>query len=191
MPPGAPAPIDVVPRPTILAPAGAGRHAGPSLASLPLPETDDFVELFRLHYPRLVRALVLSGSPRPTAEDLAQEAFARTFRHWRRVRRGPNPPGYLFRIAFRLLRRRGLAPTTALDDRAAPFGPALDDASADRIDLERSLAALPPRRRACAVMCWCLDVAPSEAAEALGVTAGTVRKQLELARRDLRAALEA
>jgi RNA polymerase sigma factor (sigma-70 family) len=152
-------------------------------------ETGDFVDLFRLHYPRLVRALMLSGATRPAAEDAAQEALARTFRHWWRVRRGTNPPGYVYRVAFRLLRRRGLFTTTPLDDQAASPGPFVDEVTANAVDLENALQALPPRRRACAVLCWCLDVSPADAGEALGIAAGTVRKQLELARQDLRATL--
>src|SRR5438105_3769771 len=71
----------------------------------------DFVEVYRAHYGRLVRALELAGAGRATAEDLAQEAFARTYRHWRRVREGLNPSGYPYRVAFRLAARdrRGLA----------------------------------------------------------------------------------
>jgi len=44
---------------------------------------------------------------------------------------------------------------------------------------------MPPRRRACVVLCWLLAVPPVEAGETLGIAAGTVRKQLELARRQL------
>ena len=58
--------------------------------------TTDFVECYRTHYPRLVRALRLSGADGPTAEDLAQEAFGRALARWRRVSRGPNPPGYVY-----------------------------------------------------------------------------------------------
>jgi RNA polymerase sigma factor (sigma-70 family) len=53
----------------------------------------------------LVRALELAGAPRPAAEDVAQEAFARMLTHWRRVRTGSNPAGYAYRTAFRLLSR--------------------------------------------------------------------------------------
>jgi len=53
----------------------------------------DFVTVYEAHYPRLVRALEIGGLDRPTAEDVAQEAFARTLGHWRRVRLGTNPPG--------------------------------------------------------------------------------------------------
>jgi RNA polymerase sigma factor (sigma-70 family) len=156
-----------------------------------LAATDDFAELFRYHYPRLIRAIQLAGTPPWQAEDIAQEAFARTFGHWRRVRNGSNPAGYLFRVAFRLLHRRGLLPASPLDERieAAPMGTATpdhpDDAAASRVDLERALAAMPPRRRACVVLCWLLETGTAEAGEALGIAPGTVRKQLELARRQL------
>jgi DNA-directed RNA polymerase specialized sigma24 family protein len=53
---------------------------------------DDFVTVYEAHYPRLVRALQIGGLDRPSAEDVAQEAFARTLGHWRRVRLGTNPP---------------------------------------------------------------------------------------------------
>lgn len=132
--------------------------------------------------------MTLAGSSTPTAEDIAQEAFARTFRHWRRVRHGTNPPGYLYRIAFRLLQRRGLLPTTALDETSLPVsGP--EDAAVAQVDLERVLRAMPPRRRACAILCLALGLTPTDAAEALRIAPGTVRKQLELARATLRSGL--
>src|SRR4051794_23618160 len=84
---------------------------------------DDYVELYRHHYGRLIRALELAGAAPPTAEALAQEAFARTYRHWRRVREGLNPIGYPYRVAFRLLSRdrRGRRVDAAV---SLPPGPA-------------------------------------------------------------------
>ena len=67
--------------------------------------TSDFVECYLMHYRRLVRALRLGGADPATAEDLAQEAFARALARWRRVRKGANPPGYVYRTGFRLLQR--------------------------------------------------------------------------------------
>ncbi len=67
--------------------------------------TSDFVECYRMHYPRLVRALRLSGADGATAEDLAQEAFGRALARWRRVSRGSNPPGYVYTTGFRLWQR--------------------------------------------------------------------------------------
>src|ERR1700722_16110940 len=67
--------------------------------------TTDFVDCYQTHYRRLVRALRLSGADPSTAEDVAQEAFARAFVRWRWVRRGANPPGYVYTAGFRLLQR--------------------------------------------------------------------------------------
>jgi RNA polymerase sigma factor (sigma-70 family) len=155
-------------------------HTGP--VALPVPVIDDYAELFRSQYPRLVRALELGGASRWQAEDMAQEAFARTLVHWRRVRAGTNPAGYLYRVAFRLMTKLGL-----LDgETAAPVSsPGADATATLRVDLHRALAHLPPRRRACVILVWLLDLTTADAGEALSISPGTVRKHLELARTQL------
>jgi RNA polymerase sigma factor (sigma-70 family) len=145
---------------------------------------DDFVEVYELQYPRLVRALELGGLGRPAAEDVAQEAFARTLAHWRRVRLGVNPAGYVYRVGFRLARRSLRRDEPLIYDRAAR-----DDVSGQvtaRHVVEVALEAMPVRRRSCAVLCLMAGFTPKEAARSLGIAEGTVRKQLELARRELR-----
>ncbi len=165
-------------------PAQVGRGNTGAIAS------DDFSEMFAAHYHRVVRALELGGLDHASAEDAAQEAFARTFGHWRRVRQGVNPPGYVFRTAFRLARRQmARAETLPLDPDRVPSGEA-DLALAARLDVEAALAKMPPRRRACAVLCLVVGCSTREAARALGIAEGTVRKQLEHARETLRSALE-
>ena len=151
-----------------------------------LAEAPGFATLYREHYPRLVRTLELAGLGRAGAEDTAQEAFSRTLTHWRRVRNGTNPPGYVFRCAFRLARRQ-LEDTPLVEDPVGTLDVASD--AALHVDLERGLAAMPPRRRACALLCLAAGVSTKDAARALGIAEGTVRKQLELARNALRAAL--
>lgn len=147
----------------------------------------DFIEVYEAHYGRLVRALEIGGLDRPSAEDVAQEAFARTLGHWRRVRLGTNPAGYVYRVGFRLARRTFR--------REGPLGTELEGSGdlagqvATRTAVESSLAAMPPRRRACAVMCLMSGLSTKEAAHSLGIAEGTVRKQLELARSSLRSQL--
>jgi RNA polymerase sigma factor (sigma-70 family) len=174
---------------------------------------DDFVDCYRRNYPRVVRALELSGVGRTVAEDLAQEAFARTFVHWRRVRHGSNPPGYVFRVAFRLARRRSSLPLEdplPVEDGAGsqPMGDGrvgawrragrrvLADPQADvagvatlRTSAAAAVASMPPARRACAVLCLLAGSSTRDAARALGIKESTVRKQLERARADLHQAI--
>ena len=152
--------------------------------SLPQAASDDFVDLFTTQYPRLVAALRLSGAQGVTAEDLAQEAFARTLGHWRRVREGTNPAGYLYRVAFRLLRRRvGVAedPLGDIDRPSTTPGP--EDTAIAAVDAAHALDAMPPRRRACAVLVWYLGFTSDEAGAILTIDGATVRTQLDRARR--------
>lgn len=166
-------------------------EASSNLAAPAGPEVaEDFASLFAEHYRRVVRALELSGLDRWTAEDVAQEAFARTLGHWRRVRNGTNPAGYVFRVAFRQS-RRAFSGREALSLEREPRSPSDTETEvAARVDLESALRALPPRRRACAVACFVVGLSTKEAAHALGVAEGTVRKQLEHARRGLASHLE-
>ncbi len=147
----------------------------------------DFVEAYEVHYPRLVRALQLGGLDRPAAEDVAQEAFARTLRHWRRVRLGENPPGYVYRVGFRLARRSLRREEPLSFERASRED--VGGQVASRHVVEEALENMPGRRRSCAVLCLMAGCTPKEAARALGIAEGTVRKQLELARRQLRQVL--
>ena len=127
-------------------------------------------------------ALELAGASRPVAEDVAQEAFARTFGHWRRVRQGTSPTGYVYRTAFRLLAR---------DRRVRPLPPApppasFEDETAARLDLARLLAALAPQQRACAALCWGLGFTSVEAGAVLDLDDATVRTHLARAGTRLR-----
>jgi RNA polymerase sigma-70 factor (ECF subfamily) len=142
----------------------------------------------------LVRALQLAGAPDAVAEDVAQEAFARLLTHWRRVRSGSSPAGYAYRTAFRLLNRRRADGGSGARPQAAGTPPPREAADsgdtanlvATRLAVAGALAAMPPRQRACAVMCLVLGLSTRDAAASLGIAEGTVRKHLAEARHDLR-----
>lgn len=178
--------------PQVAAPAGKTVD----MANRPGELVDGFVALYEAHYARLVRVLVAGGASSEDAEDVAQEAFARTLARWRRVRRGTNPAGYVYTVAFRLARRRR-AVVLVLDDGSGALSSALEapgpgegDVAAlasTRSDLMASIAAMPTGRRACALLCLVADLAPRDAGRALGIAESTVRKQLERARAELRA----
>jgi RNA polymerase sigma-70 factor (ECF subfamily) len=163
-------------------------QAGAPLSSA----TTDFVECYLVHYRRLVRALRLGGADSGTAEELAQEAFARALPRWRRVSQGVNPPGYVYTTAFRLLqrslRRSSRWDVGELPEVAGPQDPT-DRAATTSVAVEAVLAVMPPKRRTCAVMCLIVGLSVRETGEALNIADGTVRKHLEEARRELRAVL--
>jgi RNA polymerase sigma factor (sigma-70 family) len=146
----------------------------------------DFAELYLRHYSRLVRALIIAGADPHTAQDLAQEAFARTFQRWRRVRAGPNPPGYLHTIAFRLWRHRRPFTETTLDDAVLPAVPGVEETALNAELVRQALADMAPRQRACVALCMYLGHSSEETAELLGISPSTVRVQLHRARQKLR-----
>ena len=98
---------------------------------------------------------------------------------------GSRPEGYVYRVAFRLLRRRGGLPDEPLDadPGSDPRDATVDEIVADRLLARAALEAMPPRRRACVVLVWYLGFTSEEAAEVLGTESSTVRKQLLRARR--------
>src|SRR5688572_10314123 len=65
-----------------------------------------FEGFFHREYPRLVKSLYLTTSDLLEAEELAQEAMARVFERWDRVKAMDAPGGYLYRTAMNLNRKR-------------------------------------------------------------------------------------
>ena len=177
----------------VATPAGAEGRDAPEVADEQIPEQpvmgpvdDSFVAVYKAHYPRLVRALELGGASPDRAEDVAQEAFARALGHWRRVRRGTNPAGYVYRVAFRLVwRARRREPPLGED----PASPDVADEVTLAVGIERGLEAMPAAQRRCAVLCLVVGLPTKDAAKALGIAESTVRKQIGRARADLRQVL--
>jgi RNA polymerase sigma-70 factor (ECF subfamily) len=149
----------------------------------------EFDDLYREHYSRLTRALAIAGAG-DAAEDLAQEAMARTLERWRRVRRGTNPPGYVYTTAFRLLQRHHRR-ARPVDVARVPTVAGPEDAAVAGAVLAQALDAMPPAQRAVAALCISLGWTTDEAAAALRISPSTARVQLHRARADLRAALGA
>ena len=115
-----------------------------------MPDTDaggaDFAEFVDASLPALLRfGYVLTGSAQE-AEDLVQDALAKSLRRWRRVQ-ADNPVAYTRRL------RRG------------------EDWDA----LRRALALLPSRQRAVLVLRYLEDLPDTTISVLLGCSVGTVR----------------
>ena len=113
--------------------------------------TAQFEDFFRAEYRAVVRALVLVTGDGPTAEELGQEAFARAFERWARVRTMASPAGYVYRTALNLyrsrLRRMALGIRLARHDRPARAEP--DTSGAHEV---REMLRSPPQGQREAVM---------------------------------------
>ena len=145
-----------------------------------MPESDvgeDFAEFVAGSLPALLRfGHVLTGSPQE-AEDLVQEALAKSLRRWRRVR-ADNPVAYTRRVMINthLTRwrrwgarvRLGEVPEAAADDAGLRRGEDWDA-------LRRALAGLPSRQRAVLVLRYLEDLPDPAIAGLLGCSPGTVR----------------
>ena len=123
------------------------------------------------------------------AEDVAQEAFAQLYVHWRRVSRYDRPEAWVRRIAIRaavkMVKRDRMR--TTLEHRADPVAEANEAATMDT-DLMRAIRELPPQQRA-AVAFYFEDRPTSELADILGCSESTAKVHLFKARKRLAIAL--
>jgi RNA polymerase sigma-70 factor (sigma-E family) len=145
---------------------------------------DDFEALYAAAYVRLVRVLVLACGSKADAEEVVQEAFVRLLPRWSRVRSYADPEAWVRGTAFRLLsnRRRGrLAADRTWARYVAGDRPA-EPPGADRVDVARALAVLPPQQRHVVVLHHLVGLPVEQIAAELRVPTGTVKSRLSRGR---------
>lgn len=152
-------------------------------------QTAELEEFCRSEHVRLVGLLTLHVGDVGTAEELAQDAFARVCEHWPRVSEMANRRAWLNRVALNLanswFRRKGA------ERRArARHGPDLDVPreadSADAIAVREAVAALPCRQRMALVLRYYEDLSVAQTSEVMGCADGTVKALTHHAIRALR-----
>ncbi len=142
----------------------------------------------RERYGRVVSAVQVIVRDRATAEDIAQEAFARAFLSWSKLWPEGNPVGWVHRVASNLAiswhRRaaRELRAIARLGKRTEMSVPGPEAYP----ELHREVAALPPRQRAVVALFYTLGLSVEETAKAMGCAEGTVKSLLHAARGRLR-----
>jgi RNA polymerase sigma-70 factor (sigma-E family) len=126
--------------------------------------------------------------------DLAQEALARTYRHWGRIR-NEDPGPYARRTLINLVRsahRRGVVERRYVE--AQPRERDATESSSDRVDefmrVSHALKALPPVRRAVIVLRFYDDMSEAEIARVLDRPLGTVKSDIHRGLAKLRPLLE-
>jgi RNA polymerase sigma-70 factor (sigma-E family) len=137
----------------------------------------DFLEFFASEFWPLRRVGFLLTGDWDQAEELAQEAMARTYAVWPRVRGYDRPAAYARKVLVnrhRSLLRRAVVEARHLvasrpEDRHQP------DFGGDDLVLWQALQRLPTRHRAAIILRYYLDLPETEVASLLGVPPGTVK----------------
>jgi RNA polymerase sigma-70 factor (sigma-E family) len=126
--------------------------------------------------------------------DLAQEALARTYRHWGRIK-SEDPGPYARRTLVNLVRsahRRSVIERRYQESQVKDR--AIVESSSGRVDeflrVSRALKTLPPIRRAAIVLRFYEDMSEAEIARILDRPVGTVKSDIHRGLAKLRPLLE-
>lgn len=142
---------------------------------------DPLTELARTRGSALVGYAYLLTGDRAAAEDLVQEAFVRVFSRRRGAPVERWEP-YVRRAVLSVFLddRRRAARRRDRDHLLRPTSLAPDDVAGagEQLDIERALATLPSRERACVVLRYHDDLTVPEIAADLGLSPGTVKRYL-------------
>jgi RNA polymerase sigma-70 factor (sigma-E family) len=136
--------------------------------------------LYRAHALSLVKLAVLMTGDQPTAEDVVQDAFLGLYRRWQGLHDADKALGYLrssvlngcrsvHRVRFR---RQGIALDPPEHVGSAEAEALLGEAHREVL---AALRRLPARQREAVVLRYYLDMTEAQAAQAMGVSRGTVK----------------
>ncbi len=136
-------------------------------------------ELFFHHYVRLVRAARVMLGDAGAAEETVQEAFVLLCRHQGRLADPGRAASYLYSTVLNLGRSRLRRLRVARRHLAELWSPerSADGTSlrADQRAVIDALRRLSRRQRECLVLRYYLDLSETEIAEAMGISAGSVK----------------
>ena len=137
----------------------------------------EFLDFFADQFWSLRRVGYLLTGDWDQAEELAQEAMARTFAAWSRIRGYDRPAAYARKVLVN--RHRSLLRRAVVEARHAPTNRPQDwhepDFGGDDLVLWQALRQLPARQRTAIVLRYYLDLPEAEVARLLGIPVGTVK----------------
>jgi RNA polymerase sigma-70 factor (ECF subfamily) len=146
--------------------------------------------LYHALYGRLASQLYVYLGDRAEAEDVVQDAFARAWQHWPKLRQYDDPVAWVRRVAWNLATSRLRRITTAARAlrRQRPQH-VVPEPNPDHVLLVVALRRLPDRQRLVLVLHHLCDYSVAEIASDLGVPQGTVMSWLYRGRARLAAQL--
>jgi RNA polymerase sigma-70 factor (sigma-E family) len=159
----------------------------------------EFTDFMQLAAPQLARTAWLLCGDEHLADELVQQALARTYLHWAKAR-DRDPLAYarkvLANLRIDLWRKRRREVLTAPADLPEAIGAGAAtghhaDQHADRDRLVRALATLSARQRRVVVLRHLVGLSEREVAADLGVSVGTVKSTASRGLAQLRSVLGA
>lgn len=146
-----------------------------------MPDTVTFAEVFRDHYPRVMRLAYLQCGDRDRAEDAVAEAMSKVYVRWRAggvEHVGPYLRRAVVNEVLQDVRRRASAERARARSRGDLRGvrTTADDLG-DRDELIRTLQRLPDRQRLAVVLRYYEQLSEAETAEVMGIGVGGVKSQ--------------
>lgn len=157
------------------------------------PVTDELRRLYLDEYRSLVKLASLLLDDRGACEEVVQDAFVRTLVAWPGLRDQSKAPAFLRSAVLNAARsrmRRVLVmrrhPTTGLAESVA----GIDGGAVDHLTVVAEIRRLPPRQREAVALRYYLDLSEADIAEAMGVSAGSVKVHLHRALATLASRLE-
>lgn len=140
-----------------------------------------FAEVFRDHYPRVMRLAFLQCGDRSRAEDAVAEAMAKVYVRWRAgavEHVGPYLRRAVVNEILQEVRRRSAADRALARTRGdLRRVRAAAEELADRDELVGVLQRLPDRQRLAVVLRYYEQLSEAETAEVMGISVGGVKSQ--------------
>jgi len=148
-------------------------------------DASEFQAWYRESYRRVLAATRLVTGDPALAEDVVDEAFARAFERWPRVRAMASPTGWtcvVARNALRAAQRAARRQEKALRLAGPPATGRPPDMAVETWD---AIRRLPRRQREVIALRYLAGLTEKEVAKTLGIAPGTVARSLHDARRAL------
>lgn len=154
-------------------------------------DREGFERFFRARYPQLVRACALVTLDVAAAEEIAAEAFSRSWPRWGQMHDDDHAGGYVYTTAMRLCSKRRTRARREVVGDVVERPASRDEAGTalDRAEVFAALARLSLRQRQAVTLRDWAGFETDEVASMLGVSASTVRVHLARGRASLRETL--
>lgn len=147
-----------------------------------------FEDFFRGEYAAVYRAAYFNTGSHEAAQDVTQEAFARAYARWWRLKNQTWAGGWVMTTAMNLCKKHHrLAKAQPHLEREGSVSPPNSETA---LDLSTALRTLPLRQRTALVLFYLADLSLPDIARAMQISEGTVKAHLAQARSAMRRLME-